>query len=74
MAIATATATFNGTQDSASVSWSLTAAVPATSAGVCVSDGLGDVDVELTGVSSSGCTVLPTSRFTGTVEIIAMDV
>jgi len=75
MAIATATAVFDGTQDSVAVSWSTAfAAAPGTvTYGIGISDGGGVIDCDVTSVTSAGCTVEPTARFTGVVELIASD-
>lgn len=75
MAIATTTATFTGSEDSVAVTWpTLGTATPAVSLGVCISDSpLGVVDADYTNLTASGCTVVPSERFTGTVEIIAVD-
>lgn len=77
MAIATATATFTGVEDSVAVTWSaLNTATPAVSAGVCIGDApLGPVDVDIpsASITASGCTVVPSARFVGIIEIIASD-
>ena len=71
MAIQAVTASFNGTQDSVAVTWPDLGVVPnSISVGVCTSDGGGAVDVLISALVSSGCTVTPTARFVGTVEII----
>jgi hypothetical protein len=74
MAFQTVTATFTGAEDSVAVTFS-----PAFTGNfsivhsVTVTDGNGPVFVVLTGRSSSGATVVPSGRFTGTVEVTAND-
>jgi hypothetical protein len=73
MAIATATATFTGVEDSVAVVWS-TAFVGAPTikqSGVNIADGNGPVSVDLISVTNTGCTVETSGRFTGTVDLIA---
>lgn len=73
MALATATATFTGVEDSIAVVWS-TAFVGTPTVrqdGVNISDGLGGVAVNIISPTNLGCTVETTGRFTGTVELIA---
>lgn len=73
MALATATATFNGSQDSVAVVWS-TAFVSTPTVrqdGVVITDGLGPVAVNIISVTNLGCTVETSGRFTGAVELIA---
>jgi len=75
MAIVAVTATFTGAEDSVAVTWTaLNTATPAVTAGVCLPDTtLGVVDADVTSVSATGCTIVPSDRFVGTVEVIAMD-
>lgn len=71
MAIQTATATFTGAEDSVAVTWPALGYTPAAiSIGPCTSDSLGVVDAFASSVTSTGCTITPTARFTGTVEVI----
>lgn len=73
MAIVVATAAFTGAEDTVVVTWSTPfLAVPSAPAGVSVSDGQ-TLDVDLTSVTTTGCTVEPTARFVGNVELIASD-
>jgi hypothetical protein len=73
MAIVTATATFDGTQDTVAVTWSTPfVSTPGVTAGIGVRDGQ-TLDVDITSVTTTGCTVAPTSRFVGVVELIASD-
>lgn len=76
MAIQTARAFFTGAEDSVAVTWpTLGTATPAVSMGVTTLDApLGVISASYTTLTASGCTVVPTERFTGTVEVIAMDV
>lgn len=78
MAIISTTATFTGAEDSVAVSWTaLGTSTPAVSLGVAVDTSqpgnTGVVDADFTSLTSSGCTVVPSARFIGTVEVIAMD-
>jgi hypothetical protein len=73
MALSTATATFNGSQDSVAVVWS-TAFISAptlVTSGVVITDGSGPVMVDIISVTNTGCTVETSARFTGAVELIA---
>jgi hypothetical protein len=73
MAIVVVTAAFDGTQDTVAVTWStafLTA--PSVTAGISVADSQ-VLDVGLTSITTTGCTVEPTARFVGSVELIASD-
>lgn len=76
MAVGTATAIFTGAEDSVAVTWVMVAgsaftAPPAVTAGVNVSDGGGPVAVDVVSVTTTGATVNPSARFTGTIELIA---
>lgn len=75
MAIATATATFTGAEDSVAVSWSTPFSSTPTvrQDGVVISDGNGPVAVNIITVTTTGCTVETSGRFGGTVELIARD-
>jgi hypothetical protein len=75
MAIVVATATFDGTQDSVAVLWSsaFSAAPGTVTYGIGISDGGGVIDCDVTSVTATGCTVEPSARFTGVVELIASD-
>lgn len=71
--ILTATATFDGTQDTVAVVWSTAfLTTPTVTAGISVSDG-SMLDCDVVSVTTTGCTVAPTGRFIGTVELIAND-
>lgn len=73
MAIATATATFTGSEDSVAVLWPTAFAVaPSVTAGVDVTDGA-TVEVDVVSITATGCTVEASARFTGVVELIASD-
>jgi hypothetical protein len=75
MALATATAAFNSSQDSVAVVWS-TAFISAptlVTSGVVVTDGSGPVAVDIISVTNTGCTVETSARFTGAVELIASE-
>lgn len=73
MALATATATFTGAEDTVAVVWS-TALVtsPVVTYGITVTDGQ-TLDADVTSITTTGCTVEPTARFVGTVELIASE-
>lgn len=75
MAIATATATFDGTQDSVAVVWPAPFAnAPNVTFGVGVLDGSTvEVDVPLASITTTGCTVETFARFAGKAELIASD-
>jgi hypothetical protein len=74
MAFQTVTATFTGAEDSVAVSFSPTFTGNfGIASSVTVTDGNGPVFVVLTGRSGSGATVVPSARFSGTVEISAND-
>jgi len=73
MALATATATFTGAEDSVAVVWS-TAFISTPSVrqtGVVITDGGGPVAIDIINPTNTGCTVETSGRFTGTVELIA---
>jgi hypothetical protein len=73
MAIQTAVATFTGAQDTISVVWPVPfASTPTVTAGIGVSDGQ-TLDVDVTGITTTGCTVEPTARFNGPVALIGSD-
>lgn len=73
MAIATATATFTGAEDSVAFIWSTAFINTPTlvTTGVVISDSLGPVVVNIVSVTNAGCTVETSARFTGAVELIA---
>lgn len=76
MAIATATATFNGTQDSVAVAYAnITTPVPTVICGdAIVTDGSPAPVISVQGApTNTGCTVATSSRFTGTVNVLVMD-
>lgn len=73
MAIVVATAAFTGAEDTVVVSWSTPfLSTPSVTAGISVSDGQ-TLDVDVISVTTTGCTVEPTARFVGNVELIASD-
>lgn len=75
MATSTATATFTSSQDSVAVTWATAFTSPPTivTAGIVVTDGQGPVSVTIPGASltSTGCSVEPSGRFAGSVQLIA---
>lgn len=73
MALATATATFTGVQDTVAVVWSAAfiAAPTLVTSGVVITDGSGPVYVDIISVTNTGCTVETSGRFSGAVELIA---
>lgn len=74
MALQTATATFNGSQDTVAVSWT---AMSGNYVVVCsnptITDGSGAVVPWLTSVSSTGATVNVSDRFSGSVVVTVID-
>lgn len=77
MAITTATATFTGVEDVLDVTWpGITSNPPTVTAGICTSDGsvvaLDPVD-GITNLTNAGCTIMPTSRFVGVIELVIED-
>lgn len=73
MAIQSAIATFTGGEDTIAVTWPVPfSSVPAVSAGIGVTNGQ-TLDVQVTGVTTTGCTVAPTSAFPGEATLIAAD-
>lgn len=76
MAIASATASFTGVEDSVAVSWSgITSSPPKVYASApIVTDAPTDIpEIDLESVTSSGCTVITSARFTGTVNLLVLD-
>lgn len=73
MALQSATATFNGTQDNVAVTWTAMPASFGISGGETVTDGNGPTAIWTTARSSTGCTVNTSARFTGTVEDLVWD-
>jgi hypothetical protein len=71
MAVQAVVVPFNGTQDTIAVAWPAPFnSVPTVSVGVGVTDGA-TLDVQATGVTTTGCTVAPTSAFQGEATLIA---
>lgn len=76
MAIATATASFNGTQDTVAVSYAnITSNPPTVIPGTpVVTDSSPTPLISIQGTpTNTGCTVATSSRFTGSVNILVMD-
>jgi hypothetical protein len=73
MAIQIATATFTGVEDSVDVTWPAMAGDFGIAHGVTVSDAGGPVSVHITNRIATGCTVNPSARFTGVVELVIYD-
>lgn len=73
MATQTAIATFTGAEDSIALTWTAMPSLYAIEHGVTVTDGGGPVGVQLSSVSSSGATVQPTARFSGTIALTILD-
>jgi hypothetical protein len=73
MAVQTATATFDGTQDTITLAWPTPFDVAPTigGAGIGVTDG-SVLDVSITNVTPTGCDATPTGRFNGAVEVTAI--
>lgn len=70
MAIQAVTASFDGSQDTVTVTFSgIVTNPPTVTQGICVNDGQ-TVSADITSLTNAGCTVAPTARFNGTVELI----
>lgn len=75
MAIIVATAALAGAEDSVAVTWAgITTNPPTVSTGVCTSDGgVATADIVPGTLTNTGCTIEPSSRFVGTVELVVSD-
>jgi hypothetical protein len=75
MAIATAVATFTGAEDNTTATWTTPFGIAPLVLGatVTISDGLGPVvvDVPTASITTTGCTVETSGRFSGLVELVA---
>ena len=73
MAMQSTSSSFTGIEDSLTVTWTAMAGNFGISAGVTVTDALGPVSVALSARTLTGCTITPSARFTGTVELTIFD-
>lgn len=75
MAIASFTAAFNNTQDTVAVAFTgITTNPPTVTLGACTSDGsVVALDIAPGTLTNTGCTLEPTSRFTGSGELVIED-
>jgi hypothetical protein len=73
MALKTAIATFNGSQDSVDVTWTGIGASHHVSCAVVPTDGSVGIETWLTNHTSGGATVNVSARFTGTVTLMIVD-
>lgn len=75
MAIATVEGVFDATQDTLAVTWSgITTNPPAVTSGVGTGDGsVVVVNIVAGTLSNTGCTLEPTARFVGLVELVIED-